>query len=301
MMKVAITGAAGLLGQKCVDQALRAGHEVIPFDVDDTVAVPFGQLLALDITDRAAVRSMMATFRPDLVINTAAYTAVDSSEEADEQVFAVNVEGVRNLVRAGNEYRVRVTALSTDYVFDGRAGPYREEAPINPLGVYGRSKAEMEKLIREEGGEHLIARTMVLYGAAPGVRKNFGLWVLQNLKSGDPIRAVTDQMGNPTLASDLARMLIDLAARGISGTCHVAGADWVSRYDFALALADEFGLDRELITPVVTAELGQAAERPLDSGFILDKLVHDFGVRSLGLEEGLRLFRAEVEEYGDGA
>ncbi len=300
MMKIAVVGAAGLLGQKLVEQALTAGHEVVPFDVDPAVPVPFGGVVELDITDPAAVRDALETYVPEWIVNAAAYTAVDSSEGDEARVFAVNVNGVRNLVRTANERGVRVITLSTDYVFDGRNGPYREDAPIHPLGVYGRSKAEMEKTVHEEGGPHLIARTMVLYGAAPGVRTNFGLWVLQRLRAGERIRAVTDQMGNPTLAADLARMLIGIAERGGSGTCHVAGADRVSRYDFALALAAEFGLEAGLIEPVLTSELGQAAERPLDSGFVLDRIERDFELRPLGIADGLRRFREEVAEYGDG-
>ncbi len=300
MMKLAVTGAAGLLGQKLVEQALKAGHEVIPFDLDPTVPVPFGTIIPLDITDAGAVGAVMDECRPDWVVNAAAYTAVDASEEAEARVLAVNVEGVRNLLQSAGEISARVITLSTDYVFDGREGPYRENAAMNPLGVYGRSKADMEQAVHEAGGGHLIARTMVLYGAAPGVRRNFGLWVLQNLRAGEPIRAVTDQMGNPTLASDLARLLIAIAAQDGSGICHVAGADRVSRYDFALALADEFGLDRGLIEPALTSDLGQAAERPLESGFVLDTLETEFGLRSLGLRAGLELFHAEVDAYGDG-
>jgi dTDP-4-dehydrorhamnose reductase len=206
---------------------------------------------------------------------------------------------VENLLAAASAAECRLLTLSTDYVFDGRAGPYEEDDERNPLGVYGASKAAMEDAVISRGGSHLIVRTMVLYGAAPGVRTNFGLWVLENLRAAREMTIVTDQIGNPTLAADLARLLLEMMERGAAGTWHVAGRDRVSRFDFAVALARTFGLDENLITPVRTAELGQAADRPLESGFTLRRLREDLQLEPLGLEAGLALFRAEVERYGD--
>ncbi len=137
-------------------------------------------------------------------------------------------------------------------------------------------------------------------GLAPGVRTNFGLWVLQNLRADREMTIVTDQMGNPTLASDLARLLLEMMERGAEGTWHVAGRDRVSRFDFAVALARAFGLDKNLIRPVRTIDLGQAADRPLESGFTLRRLQDDLRLEPLGLDASLGSFRAEVERYGDG-
>jgi dTDP-4-dehydrorhamnose reductase len=300
-MRVAVTGAAGLLGQKVVESAVAGGSEVFPFDLIGGTETAAGPVVELDITSAGAAESGIAACGPDWIVNTAAWTAVDDSEGGDRRVREVNVVGVENLLAAASAGGSRLLTLSTDYVFDGRAGPYEEDDARNPLGVYGASKAAMEDVVTSHGGSHLIVRTMVLYGAAPGVRTNFGLWVLQNLRTGREMTVVTDQMGNPTLAADLARLLFEMMKRGAEGTWHVAGRDRVSRFDFAVALARAFGLDENLITPVRTADLGQAADRPLESGFTLRRLRNDLQLEPLGLDAGLGAFRTEVERYGDGS
>ncbi len=299
-MRVAVTGAAGLLGQKMVESALTGGSEVFPFDMIGGSETAAGPVVELDITSAAEVRNEIASCGPDWIVNTAAFTAVDDSEGDDRRVHEVNVVGVENLLAAASAGGCRLLTLSTDYVFDGSAGPYEEDDTRNPLGVYGASKAAMEDAVISHGGSHLIVRTMVLYGAAPGVRTNFGLWVLQNLRADREMTIVTDQMGNPTLASDLARLLLEMMERGAEGTWHVAGRDRVSRFDFAVALARAFGLDKNLIRPVRTIDLGQAADRPLESGFTLRRLQDDLRLEPLGLDASLGSFRAEVERYGDG-
>ncbi len=299
-MRLAVTGAAGLLGQKMVEAAVAEGFQVFPFDMVGSPETAAGPIRELDITRGADVTEEIGSCGPDWIVNTAAYTAVDESEGDARRVHEVNVGGVENLLVAASLSGCRLLTLSTDYVFDGREGPYEEDDLRNPLGIYGASKAAMEDAVRDDGGSHLIARTMVLYGAAQGVRTNFGLWVVQNLRVGNEIRTVTDQIGNSTLASDLARLLIEMMARGGNGTYHVTGGERVSRYEFAVALAQTFGLDENLIQPVRTDELGQAADRPLESGFTLRKLRADFGLEPLGLTASLESFREEVELHGDG-
>lgn len=300
-MKLLVVGAAGLLGQKVVESVSVAGHDVIPLDKVSTVNTVAGPVLPIDITDEDMIAAEVGSLQPDWIVNTAAFTAVDSSEDDTEAVREVNVEGVRHLLSAADEFDARLLTISTDYVFDGKEGPYEESALRNPLGVYGASKAEMEDVVAMSSGSHLVVRTMVLYGAAPGIRKNFGLWVLAGLRAGEKVRAVTDQLGNPTLASDLARMLLSMVEQGGNGLYHAAGAERVSRYEFARRLARSFGYDEENVVGVTTDELGQLAERPLESGFVLDRLKEDFGLEPMGLEDSLIRFREEVERYGEGA
>ncbi|MFO7768644.1 MAG: dTDP-4-dehydrorhamnose reductase [bacterium] len=297
-MRIMVTGASGLLGQKMVEVSAGGGHETLPLDYVAGLPTEAGPVRPVDITDPVQVETLTREFRPDWVMNAAAYTAVDDSEGAREKVYAVNVRGVGHLQAACEGIGARLAALSTDYVFDGTAGPYREEAERHPLGVYGESKAAMEELLEASGWPSLVVRTMVLYGAARRVRTNFGLWVVESLRAGERIRVVTDQMGNPTLASDLARLILGMMEQGGEGTCHAAGRDRVSRYTFAAGIARTFGLDADRIEPVSTGELGQRAERPLESGFVLERLREDFGLEPLGLEAGLERFREEVEHFG---
>lgn len=299
-MKLVVVGAAGLLGQKLVEAATASGHTVIPFDLASGLPTLAGLVHPLDITDAGEVSAAIRPTDPAWILNTAAFTGVDASEANEEKVRAVNVDGVRNLLKAAAATGARLMTLSTDYVFDGRRGPYDENAPRNPLGVYGASKAEMEDIVEKDGGPHLVVRTMVLYGTAPKIRTNFALWVLRQLRAEEEIRVVTDQMGNPTLAADLARLLLAMIEQGGAGLYHVAGADRVSRHEFARILAGAFGFDERKILPVTTQELGQQADRPLASGFVLEGLRRDFGLQPLGLEASMEQFRQEVERYGDG-
>lgn len=297
-MKIVVIGAAGLLGQKVVEAAVDAGHEVVPYDLTPGLETRAGTVLPLDLTDRASVVPAVEDCGAEWILNAAAYTAVDASEEQRELARAVNVEGVRNLLESAEACGARLCTMSTDYVFDGREGPYREDDPRRPLGAYGESKAAMEDLVAASPGPHLVVRTMVLYGAAPRVRANFALWVVRNLLEGNRIRVVTDQRGNPTLAADLARLLLGMLERRGSGLYHAAGGDLVSRFEFARALARTFELKSDLIVPVTTEELGQRAERPLRSGLLLDRLRNDFGLEPLDLERSLERFREEFERYG---
>ncbi len=294
-MRLVVLGAAGLLGRKLVAAGAAAGHEVHPFDARAGEETPAGPIRSIEITDPSGLKKALQPVDPEWVLNAAAFTAVDDSEERRDLAWKINVDAVGYLLGVCHALHARLLTLSTDYVFDGRSGPYAEDVSREPLGFYGRTKAAMEDLVIHDGGPHLIVRTMVLYGAEPNVRPNFATWLLGRLRSGEPTPIVTDQLGNPTLAADLARMLVQMVARDGRGLYHAAGADRVSRYDFATALARTFGLDPALLQAVTTEELGQAADRPLASGFVLDKIRKDFRLEPLGLDASLTAFREEVE------
>ena len=180
--------------------------------------------------------------------------------------------GTSNLARACAAGGIRLVYVSTEYVFDGTAGPYRETDRVNPQGWYAQTKAAGERAVMAAGGYWAIGRTTVVYGYAAHVRANFVLWLLGQLKAGQRVRIVEDQIGSPTLADNLAEMLLALAASDVTGVFNTAGADVVSRLDFSRQIAETFGLDASLIDSTTTAALGQAAPRPLKAGLVMDKL-----------------------------
>jgi dTDP-4-dehydrorhamnose reductase len=155
--------------------------------------------------------------------------------------------------------------ISTDYVFDGEYGNYRESDPPNPRGNYARSKLAAENIIRAGNVEHLIARTQVLFGTGQRVRPNFATWVIEQLRQGKKINVVTDQIGCPTYAPDLAEGIYRLLQNQAYGIFHISGADCLSRFDFAVKIARIFNLDEELIIPITTEVLRQKAPRPMNS------------------------------------
>ena len=184
--------------------------------------------------------------------------------------------------------------LARRFVFDGTAAPYTEESRPQPLGYYGRAKLAGENALHSSGANFAVARTMVRYGNGSGLRPNFVTWLITQLRAGSPVRIVKDQFGNPTLASELAVALRQLAESGRNGIYHICGAEIVSRYDFARRVARVFALEEKLITPVATADLRQAASRPANSGFDISKAVRELGIAMSNVEEGLKKFREEL-------
>jgi dTDP-4-dehydrorhamnose reductase len=221
-------------------------------------------------------------------------TNVDACETEREMCWKVNVEGVENLIEAAKRSDTKVIHVSTDYVFDGKAGPYTEDDRPEPLSYYGKSKLASENALRRSGIPFVIARTMVLYGFAPGVKPNFALWLIENLEKRKKVTVVDDQIGNPTLVDDLAYGLIQAFEMERTGIYHIAGRDIVSRYEFALKLAKVFDLDPLLITPIKTASLHQPAPRPLKSGLLTLKAEVELGYKPSTVEQGLLILKTQL-------
>jgi dTDP-4-dehydrorhamnose reductase len=285
---VLITGANGLLGQKlCL--RLSSSFKVIATDLqpDSLVSVPDLSYETLDVTDIRNVDFHVRHYKPSVIINAAAYTDVDGCEIHKDRAWAINVGGVKNLTKTCQEHQIKLVQLSTDYIFDGENGPYSEDDPPNPAGFYGRTKLESEKVIQESGIDFIIVRTNVLYGFGKKVKKNFLLWLLEKLSAGEKLEIVTDQFNNPTLADNLAECILEIVQRDLSGILHIAGAEYLSRYDFAMKAAKKFGYDPALISPVTTESLGQKARRPSRGGLKVEKAQGLLKTKLLDVEEGL--------------
>lgn len=297
MTRILVTGGNGLLGTKVIEQALaRADLEIISTSRDTCQNGYLGQFLfsQMDITDDRAVQCVLAGHRPEVVIHTAAMTNVDGCETDREGAWAINVEGTANVARACREIGARLVHLSTEYVYDGTAGPYRETDPVNPLGWYARTKWESEERVREYCADYAIGRTTIIVGQAPHVRPNFVLWLVNHLRGGNRANIVTDQIGSPTLAENLAEMVLALATSSTQGVYHTAGDTVIGRFEYALLIAEIFGLDASLLTPITTAELQQPAPRPLKAGLLMDKFKAAFPeIHVLTAREGVEAIRSQ--------
>ncbi len=288
MKTVLITGANGLLGQKlCLH--FSSSFKVIATDLqpESLVSVPKLSYETLDVTDIRNVDFHVRHYKPSVIINAAAYTDVDGCEIHKDRAWAVNVGGVKNLTKACQEHQVKLVQLSTDYIFDGENGPYSEDDPPHPVGFYGQTKLESEKVIQESGIDFIIVRTNVLYGFGKNVKKNFLLWLLDRLSAGEKLNIVTDQFNNPTLADNLAECILEMVQRDLSGFFHIAGSEHLSRYDFALKVAKKFGYDSALISPTTTESLSQKAKRPSHGGLKVEKAQNFLKTRLLNVEQGL--------------
>jgi dTDP-4-dehydrorhamnose reductase len=295
--RILVIGCNGLLGQKVSELLVRGSTYALT--LASVEAAPVRQLLSadyaqLDITSTKDVKRVVSTCEPEVIINCAAMTNVDECETARELAWKINVEGVEHIIEAARKNDSKVIHLSSDYIFDGKAGPYDEEARPEPLSYYGKSKLASENALRSSGLDYVIARSMVLYGYAIGVKPNFALWLIQNLEKKSPVRVVDDQLGNPTLADDLAYGIISALELGRKGIYNIAGRDIVSRYEFGLRLAKVFEFDPGLITPIKTAHLKQPAPRPLKSGLITLKAEVELGFRPSTVEEGLFILKQQL-------
>ena len=294
--RILVIGSNGLLGQKVAEQLVRGSAARITLasvedaPVRDQLSTEY---VKLDITVRKDVREVVGTVNPDVIINCAAMTNVDACETERDMAWKINVGGVEHLVEAARGKGTTIVHVSSDYIFDGRSGPYAEDDRPEPLSYYGKSKLASENVLRTSGLPHFIARTMVLYGIAPGVKANFALWLIKSLEAGQTVRVVDDQIGNPTLVDDLAFGLLRAVELGKNGVYNIAGRDIVTRFEFAVRLAKFFGLDPKLVHPVKTAQLRQPAARPLRSGLITPKAEVDLGFKPSTIEEGLATLKSQ--------
>ncbi len=293
---ILITGANGLLGQKlCRD--FSTSHEVIACDLHPQSFTPLSGVIYrfLDVTNQPETRLSVQNNNPQVIINAAAYTDVDGCETHKKEAWVVNVGAVENLVRICREKKIKLIQLSTDYIFDGENGPYSEDDPPGPVSFYGETKLESEETIKQSGIDYLIVRTNVLYGTGKNVKKNFLLWLLENFSSGKNIKIVNDQFNNPTLADNLSLCLLEMAEKNLSGIYHIGGAEYLSRYDFAIKVADKFNFDPSLISPIQTEFLEQKAARPHWGGLKTDKVRKILRTKLLNVEEGLEQVKKGME------
>ena len=273
-MKILVTGANGLLGQKLV-ALLETDLQV---DLIATArkkpANPLkrGAFFALDVTVQDEVEDVMAKTKPDAVIHTAAMTQVDQCESEREACWKNNVTAVEYLVKACETHHAHLLHVSTDFIFDGSHGPLDESAVPNPLGYYGASKLASEEVIKKSKVDWAILRTILVYGVTADMsRSNIVLWVKKNLEVGKVINVVNDQWRSPTLAEDLAAGCALASKKKAKGIFHVSGSEFMTPYDIAIQTADFFKLDKSLIKATDSTKFKQPAQRPLKTGFIIEK------------------------------
>ncbi len=287
-MKIFITGGSGLFGSKVAEIAQARGDEVFSGYAHNLPE--YGRAVKFDLLDEKTISELVGKIEPEVIIHSAALTDVDRCEREQELAYKINVDGTRAIATAAEKAGSFLIYISTDYVFDGLCGMYREDDRPNPVSYYGYSK-----LLGEQFCRGCIARTCVIYGSRPASGKvNFALWLLNNLNSDKEVRVVTDQFITPTLNTNLAAMVLEAADRRLCGVYNLVGATRISRYDYALELAREFDLDKSLILPSRMADLMWAAKRPIDSSLDTSKARAELMERPLPLNKALRTLRTEI-------
>jgi dTDP-4-dehydrorhamnose reductase len=280
---VLIVGASGLMGGHLARVFGGAGPVVGTANEQSA-----DDLVPLDMRDAAAVHALVADVRPAAVICPAAVSNVERCELEPAATRAVNVDGTLALATAARAARAPFVFFSSEYVFDGTAGPYDEDRDVNPINEYGRQKVEVEQTLPEvTDGEYMVARVSCVYGHERR-RKNFVFQLWSALTEGREFRTPGDQMGTPTAAANAADVVRDLVEAGARGVFHVAGAERMLRSELAHVAAEELGLDATLIRPIPTDELGLAARRPQGAGLLVDRAAAVAATPLLGPRAGIR-------------
>ncbi len=220
--RVLIIGCNGLLGQKVTELFVRGSSYTITLaslEPKPLLPYPSVEYVPFDMTSKKDVRQLIYGAEPDVIVNCAAMTNVDACENERELAWKINVGGLENMIEAARRSNARIVHVSSDYIFDGKSGPYGEDDRPEPLNYYGKTKLAGENVLRASGLNYFIARTMVLYGYAPGTKMNFALWLLQSLEKKTPVKVVNDQYRQPDACG--RPRLRDHAWRGTGADRHL--------------------------------------------------------------------------------
>jgi dTDP-4-dehydrorhamnose reductase len=314
MQRILITGTNGLLGQKLVYLLLQKNlTNAKQYQITATsrgqnrlVNQKGYQYHELDITNAAEVERIFTLVKPHIVINTAAMTNVDQCEKERKACDLLNVDAVafqlsalEKLQHTEKNYKPHFIHLSTDFVFDGKAGPYSEEDQPNPISYYGHSKYKADLLVQQSSVKWSVVRTIIVYGVVDNMsRSNLVLWAKNALEKGEPIHVINDQFRAPTLAEDLAEGCMLIADKGASGIFNISGKDTYSILDLVYQVADFWQLDKSLIQIVSSDTLNQPAKRPPRTGFKLDKAIRVLGYQPKSFREGLMIVDKQLKVLG---
>jgi dTDP-4-dehydrorhamnose reductase len=290
-MRLLVTGTSGLLGNKIVEFA-KHDYEVIPLYNTKPL---HPNSLKLDITNQSRVLRLFNKLKPHILIHTASETNVDKCETKKEQAWKINAEGTRNIALACSKTGAKLVYISTDYVFDGEKGNYKEEDKPNPINHYGVTKLEGENQVTRHCKNYAILRTSVLYGWHPW-KQNFATWIINMLKQNKEITVVEDHYNTPTLADNLAEITIETVQKDLHGLYHASGSQRISRYEFARQIAETFNLDQSLIRPVKMRQLtAWIAKRPKDSSLNTKKIQKQLKTKPINITEGLKRMEKELK------
>ena len=299
MIKVVITGSNGLLGQSLLNLLLK--------DKDSYKVYGFSRgknrsgredfnYISIDITEKEELDKKLEQIQPDYIINTAAMTQVDDCETNKQACDILNVDVVKWMTRFASKLKTHIIHLSTDFIFDGKKGYYKETDKPNPLSYYGLSKLKSEQVLKDSKINFTILRTILVYGKVFDMsRSNIVLWVREMLEKNKEITIVDDQYRMPTYVEDLAmacKIAMDKKALGIY---HISSNTLLSVYEIAQQIAETFDLNKNLIKPISTSTLNQKAPRPAKTGFDLSKTNNELRFYPKSFKEDLQIFKESLK------
>ena len=290
-LKVLVTGSAGLVGQQVVKD-LSNSHQV--FSCYNESKPEYGDSVKMDLKNREMISSILTEKKPDIVIHLGAMTGVDLCEKEKTSASEINTKATEIIAKECSKLNSFLVYVSTDYVFDGNLGMYKEDDVTNPLGFYGKSKLEGEKVVQNFSTNWCIARTSTPFGLHP-TKKSFPMWVIENLQKQKQIDVLIDQFTSPTYIPNLSRMLIEISERRITGIIHTAGASKISRYQMASMVSDKLNLDSTLLKKISINKMTWVAQRPKDSSLDVSRAISILNEKPQKIDQSLNLFIDEMK------
>ena len=291
-LKFLVTGSAGLIGRQVVKD-LSETHEV--FSCYNKSKPEFGIPTKMDLLNHEMISNVLSEKNPDIVIHLGAMTAVDLCDTQQDNALKINSQATEILAKECSKINSFMVYVSTDYVFNGNSGLYKENDVTNPLGFYGKSKLLGEKSIQNFSSNWCIARTSTPFGLHP-TKKSFPIWVIENLQKQKQIDVLTDQFTSPTYVPSLSRMLIEISERHLTGIIHVAGASKISRYEMASLVSDKLGLDGKLLREISINDIKWEAQRPKDSSLNVSKAISILNQKPQKIDHDVNLFIDEIKK-----
>jgi len=299
MKSILITGSNGLLGQTLVNRLLNSEYKIHAISRGINLNQCDFKYYDVDITHKNELLQLIDTIKPNYIINAAAMTNVDYCENHQQECDTINVAAVKILIEAAQKHNAHLVHISTDFVFDGITGHYKEADKTNPLSYYGQSKLKSEKLFENTSISYTILRTILVFGFLPHLKqKNILLWLLEKMANKTPLTMVDDQLRMPTYVEDLASASIAAVQTKQNGLYHISSSELMNMYDLTLAVADVFGYDTDLITAIPTEKLHQPAKRPKITGFDISKAQNDLNFTPKSFKSALQEVKLKIERLG---
>lgn len=292
-MKLLIIGASGVLGSRLYNDTIKKKWSTMGTYCSHECE----GLFYLDVRDKNSLEKVFNLFKPETVVMAGGITDVDMSELKPKLAKDVNIKGTQNLVKKIKEYGAKLVYTSTDYVFDGENGPYKESDETNPVNVYGKTKLEAEQIVESNLRDYLIIRTSQLYGV-DYVGRNFIMKIINNIRRNKKIYAADDFYSTPTYSGFLSEIIMKLIEKGANGLYHGAGPEFLSRFEYVNKILDIFEVNKDLIEKIKLKDLKLAAKRPKKCGFKIDKIRKAIDIKPQACDYYLKLLKGELHDTG---
>ena len=290
-MRILVTGSNGFVGSHVVKQLLDEGYEVLASSRSPDLSA-FGiygnyQFHQMDITDPAAIHDIFEQWKPEAIIHCAAISKPDECETNQAKAYLINVESTVQLLLYAADQQCFFVHLSTDFIFNGSAGMYQEDAIPDPINYYGKTKVAAEEVVKEYTQDWAIVRTVLVYGKPLFGRDSFINMIAKKLQRNEPFKVVNDQYRTPTYVQDLARGIAVIIRRRATGIFNICGKNLLTPYQMAIKTAEVLGITQHQLQPVTFSEFKEVAVRTLKTGLTIEKARKELGFEPISFEEGL--------------